>query len=130
MSDETVTWGEVCKKVQFADGLYGTCRDKIEGFDGFDGEGDEEEELYDPESFSDELAESSLPIPPPPPADWQPEGGFLSDLMEDGAWIQWLVFAAAAGGIWWLLKPAPQQVAVTETPQPFPMPGATTSRAA
>jgi hypothetical protein len=127
MSDDTVTWTEVCQKVQFGDALYRTCREKVEGFDGF--QGDDEEWEYDPETFGDELAESALPAPPPPPEGWEPS--FLDGIME-GGWLQWAAMVGVGVGLWWLLRPTPaQQVATTgAAPSASASPGVTASRAA
>lgn len=130
MSDEdTVTWTEVCQKVQFGDGLYRTCRDKVEGFDGFQAGAEEEEWEYDPDTFGDELAASALDAPPPPPEDWSPS---FFDTLTEGGWLQWALLAGLGAGVWWLLRPTPaSQVATTDaSAAPTNAPGVTSSRAA
>jgi hypothetical protein len=68
---ETVTWADVCTKVNFGDGLYSTCKQKVPGFQFYP-------DLAEPppppasEDFDESISRSALPVPPPPPPGWQP----------------------------------------------------------
>ncbi len=114
--EEKVTWPEVCGNVGFSDGLYRTCREKVNGFNGFQGGayddyGDEEEDV----DFSEKISAGAQKIPSPPPADWQPEQGLFGALM-GGTTGRLLMYGGGAALLWWFLVKPKQQVAVTETP--------------
>lgn len=89
---EKVTWADVCQKVNFGDGLYLTCKEKVSDFQFYP-------DLAEPpapentDDFSKRIAKSAQPIPPPPPSDWQPphapmgieaEGGLTQFLQGSG----------------------------------------------
>lgn len=115
-ADETTTWGEVCKRVGLRDNLYRTCRDKVPDFSGF-------QSPYDAvpgqptgdEDFDSQLARRAQPIPPPPPAGWEPEPEFLGGVLGDINLEMILVYGGLAAAVWWFFfrkegaAPAPQQ---------------------
>ncbi len=75
---EKTTWGEVCSQVGFADNLYRTCRGKLgKEFSPANTFGSPYDEVpEEDEDFDRQIKKSALPVPPPPPEDWQyePEG--------------------------------------------------------
>lgn len=88
-AEDTITWGEVCKQVGFADNLYRTCREKVPGFDGF-----QEMEDEDDFDFDAEIKDHLQPIPEPPPADWK-----APDEPDYGKWLMYGVGALFAGSL-------------------------------
>jgi hypothetical protein len=60
---DRTTWGEVCSKVSWGEGLYSTCRKQVEGYTGF---GNDEEIPEEAQDFTKVLKKHALPVPPPP----------------------------------------------------------------
>lgn len=118
-ADERTTWGEVCERVNFRDGLYSVCRKKVPGFTGL-GAFDAVPDVEDEPEFSTQLARSALPVPPPPPDDWEEEPEGILENILNGDTGRYLLYGGAAAAVvlvWWFyLRTKPQQIAVTETP--------------
>lgn len=102
-AEEKTTWTEVCSKVGFSDGLYKTCREKVEGYTGLDGAIYDEEPVEDDgPDFTRMLMKQARPVPPPPPEDWEPEPeGFFDELMHGTTGKYVLAGGAAALAAWW-----------------------------
>ena len=125
MSDDNTTWTEICQKVYWGEGLYQSCRDKVEGFTGFqNGAFDEELEQEDSEDFDKLLRRSAQPIPDPPAStrkkkkSKKPEGlsGVIDEVMH-GELGRYLLFGGGAALLaWWFLLRNKQEVVVTSTP--------------
>ena len=102
-AEDPTTWGEVCKNVGFSDNLYRTCRKNVPEFNGFAGGGAPPQEPPGPD-FGVQLAGSALPVPPPPPADWQPEAGdsgFMEGMFGDLTPEKIAMYGGVAALIWW-----------------------------
>jgi hypothetical protein len=65
MKDEKTTWPEVCKQVGFRDNLYRTCREKIDGFTGFQNGAFDAVDAPE-EDFETQVLKSALKVPKPP----------------------------------------------------------------
>lgn len=136
--DEQPSWGEICQKVRFGDGLYQSCRNQLPSFTGFAGGAYDEEDEDDDSDYDidKELRGSALPIPEPPSARSRKgkalsataetsdarELGLLEQLIHGDAGKYILYAGMAAGAAWWFLFRAKDQVAVTDSPA-LPSPG-------
>ncbi len=104
-AEDPTTWGEVCRKVGFSDNLHRDCRKHVPDhpLGGMPNSSfDEGVADYGPDStgFDKDLAGSALAVPPPPPADWEPEPeGFFEELPIK----QILMYGSAAALIWLLV---------------------------
>jgi hypothetical protein len=120
-ADDTVTWGEVCKSVSYRDGLYRTCKDKVPDFNGFQDTPMPEGDTPAPD-FSAQLARSARPIPPPPPAGWEPddEPGFIQQMFGEMNVERLAVYGILGAVIWYffLRKDGEQAAAQPQTAAP------------
>ena len=97
-SEDSTTWGEVCKNVGFGENLYRSCREKVPSYNGGLSTYDQvpDEPTAD---FGKQLAASALSIPEPPPADWKapPEDTFLGPFNMQ----QILLYGGLAAAVYW-----------------------------
>lgn len=142
---DKLSWGEICKKVSFQDGLYRDCRKNDPSYTGFEnsffdasafeGEDDGYDEADDALPLGRRLAKHALPIPKAPPKDWvyEPEG-VLEQIMA-GSLGKYLIYGSAAAvlaGIWyfWLRPAGAGQSGAYPTPALTAAASAPTSQAA
>jgi hypothetical protein len=129
-SEDSTTWGEVCEKVGFQDGLYRTCREKIEGFDGLQN-GSFDEGAPEPD-MGKQIMSSALAIPEVPEGGWpkeeqqQPPQGFLGG-MPVGKVLMYGGIAAVVAFL--LLQKKREEIVATETVPAAPK-GVTSQKAA
>jgi len=111
------SWGEVCQKVSYGDGLYMTCREKVTGFDGF------QNNAFDqgaPEDFTAAISKTAVNVPEPPqmPARHQAEpqeleggGSFLEDVMDN----KMLLYGGIALVVYLVFLRGKQEIATTDS---------------
>ena len=141
-ADEKVSWGEVCSKTKFGDGLYQSCRDKLPDFTGFAG-GIYDEETEEPdEDFDKTLRRHALPVPPPPRARGarreveiadedvdeelsDEDEGLVAGIMHGDLGKYLMLGGAAALLAWWFFfRNQTPQIAVTDSATAAPGSGA------